>query len=85
MKIPIARTQLTQKEFDIIQKPLESGWVVQGPYVKEFEDKWSSFTGAKHSIAVTSCTTALHLSLVALGITPNDEVIIPPLRYFVNP
>ena len=42
-------------------KPLKSGWLVQGPKVQEFEAKWSKFTGAKHSIAVTSCTTALHL------------------------
>ena len=59
MKVPIARTQLTEKEFDIVREPLESGWVVQGPYAKEFEDKWSSFTSAKHSIVVTSCTTAV--------------------------
>ena len=75
MKVPIARTHLTEKEFTIIRKPLESGWVVQGPYVEEFENKWSSFTGSKHSISVTSCTTALHLSLDALGLKPKDEVI----------
>ena len=40
MKVPIARTQLTEKEFNIIRKPLESGWVVQGPYTKLFEEKW---------------------------------------------
>ena len=84
MKIPIARTKLTQKEFDIILKPLESGWVVQGPYVKEFEDKWSSFTGVKHSIAVTSCTTALHLSLAALGIKADDEVIVPAFTWIAT-
>jgi perosamine synthetase len=81
MKIPIARTQLSEKEFNIIRKPLESGWVVQGPYTKEFEEKWSEFTGAKHSIAVTSCTTALHLSLAALGLQPGDEVIVPAFTW----
>ncbi len=81
MKIPIARTQLSEKEFNIIRKPLESGWVVQGPYTKEFEEKWSEFTGAKHSIAVTSCTTALHLSLAALGLQPEDEVIVPAFTW----
>ena len=81
MKIPIARTKLTEKEFNIIRKPLESGWVVQGPYTKEFEEKWSLFTGATHSIAVTSCTTALHLSLAALGLEPGDEVIVPAFTW----
>jgi len=81
MKIPIARTNLTKKEIYSVLDPLKSGWLVQGPKVKEFETKWSNFTGAKYSIAVTSCTTALHLSLVALGIGPEDEVIVPAFTW----
>ena len=84
MKVPIARTKLTEKEFNIIKKPLESGWLVQGPYTKKFEEKWNSFTGAKHSIAVTSCTTALHLSLFALGLKPKDEVILPAFTWIAT-
>ncbi len=61
--------------------PLESGWLVQGPKVREFENKWSSFTGAKHSIAVTSCTSALHLSLAALGFERGDEAIVPAFTW----
>tara|TARA_B100001057_G_scaffold136039_3_gene135524 strand:- start:8391 stop:9578 length:1188 start_codon:yes stop_codon:yes gene_type:complete len=81
MKIPIARTNLTKDEISSVLEPLKSGWLVQGPKVKEFEDKWSNFTGAKYSIAVTSCTTALHLSLVALEIGPEDEVIVPAFTW----
>ncbi|MDB9718083.1 DegT/DnrJ/EryC1/StrS family aminotransferase [Candidatus Pelagibacter sp.] len=81
MKIPIARTNLNKKEINSVLEPLESGWLVQGPKVQEFEKKWSDFTGAKHSIAVTSCTTALHLSLVALEIGPDDEVIVPAFTW----
>jgi len=81
MKIPIAKTVFTEEDFESIKKPLESGWVVQGPLVKEFEEKWSEFTGAKYSIATTSCTTALHLSLVALGIGWRDEVIVPSFTW----
>ena len=55
--------------------------MVQGPYVGEFENKWNEYTGSKHSIAVTSCTTALHLSLAALGLKPNDEVIVPAFTW----
>jgi len=81
MKIPIAKSIFTEREFENIRKPLTSGWVVQGPFVKEFEEKWSEYTGAKHSIAVTNCTTALHLSLAALGITHGDEVIVPSFTW----
>jgi dTDP-4-amino-4,6-dideoxygalactose transaminase len=81
MNVPIARTSLTEAEIQSVLGPLRSGWLVQGPKVHEFEEKWSAFTGAKHSIAVTSCTTALHLSLAALGLQPGDEVIVPAFTW----
>lgn len=81
LKVPIARTSLLQNEIDSVLAPLQSGWLVQGPKVHEFEEKWSAFTGAKHSIAVTSCTTALHLSLAALGFGPDDEAIVPAFTW----
>jgi len=81
MKIPIARTSLTKQEINSVFEPLDSGWLVQGPKVQEFETKWSNFTGSKHCIAVTSCTNALHLSLVALDIGPQDEVIVPAFTW----
>tara|TARA_R110001592_G_scaffold114824_5_gene314993 strand:+ start:3277 stop:4476 length:1200 start_codon:yes stop_codon:yes gene_type:complete len=81
LNVPIARTSLTEDEIQSVLEPLRSGWLVQGPKVREFEEKWSEFTGAKHSIAVTSCTTGLHLSLVALGIQPGDEVIVPAFTW----
>ena len=84
MNIPIARTKLTKSEFDIVRKPLESGWIVQGPYTKKFEDKWSKFTNSDESIAVTSCTTALQLSLAALGFEPGDEVILPAFTWIAT-
>tara|TARA_Y100001980_G_C14556222_1_gene346971 strand:- start:7488 stop:8657 length:1170 start_codon:yes stop_codon:yes gene_type:complete len=81
MNIPISRTELHDDDIKIIEQPLKSGWVVQGNFVKEFEDQFSEFTGAKHSIAVTSCTTALHLSLVALGFKEGDEAIVPAFTW----
>lgn len=81
MNIPIARASLTETEINSVLEPLRSGWLVQGPKVREFEDKWSSFTGADHSIAVTSCTTALHLSLAALDFGPGDEAIVPAFTW----
>lgn len=81
INVPIARTSLLESEIQSVLEPLRSGWLVQGPKVREFEDKWSAFTGAKHSIAVTSCTTGLHLSLAALGLQPGDEVIVPAFTW----
>lgn len=81
MSVPIARTALLEQEMLSVLEPLRSGWLVQGPKVREFEEKWSAFTGARHSIAVTSCTTALHLSLAALGFGPGDEAIVPAFTW----
>lgn len=81
MNIPIARTSLTEDAIQSLIGTLRSGWLVQGPKVREFEEKWSSFTGAKNSIAVTSCTTALYLSLAALGFGPGDEAIVPAFTW----
>jgi dTDP-4-amino-4,6-dideoxygalactose transaminase len=84
LKIPISRTIFSQKDFEAIHFPLRSGWVVQGKYVKDFEDKWSAFTGSKHSIAVSNCTTALTLSLTVLGIGQGDEVILPSFTWIAT-
>lgn len=81
MNIPIAKTVFTDSEFEKIIQPLKSGWVVQGPFVAEFEEKWSRYTGIKNSVAVSNCTTALHLSLSALGIGTGDEVIVPSFTW----
>lgn len=82
--IPIARTSLTQEEIQSVLGPLESGWLVQGPHVKAFEEKWCAFTGAAHSLAVTSCTTGMHLAVAALDLGPGDEVILPAFTWIAT-
>ena len=84
MKVPIARTTLTESEIQSVLEPLRTGWLVQGPKVREFEEQWSAFVGAEHSVAVTSCTTALHLSLAALGFGPGDEAIVPAFTWIAT-
>src|SRR5947207_11538395 len=69
------------EEMSAVQQPLESGWVVQGPFVKQFEDKFSAFTGARFSVATSNCTAALHISVAALGLKPGDEVIVPAFTW----
>ncbi len=79
--IPITRPYFNNREVEAVKSVIKSGWVVQGLKVKEFEERIAKFTGAKYAIATTSCTTALHLSLVALGIGPGDEVIVPSFTF----
>lgn len=81
MKIPIAKPFFDDKDLEIIRKPLESGWVVQGPFVKEFEEKFCEYTISKNSIAVSSCTTALHVALDSIDVKDGDEVIVPAFSW----
>lgn len=84
LTIPITRSVLGEEEKKAILKPLETGWLVQGPYVKQFEELFSGYTGSKFSKAVTSCTTALHLALVTLGVGKGDRVIVPSFTYVAS-
>jgi len=84
MNIPITKTIFGKEEAEAIVKPLETGWVVQGPNVSRFQEMFSGFTGAKHSHATTSCTTALHLGLEAMGIGRGDKVIVPSFTYVAS-
>ena len=64
-----------------MEETLSSGWLVQGPKVARFEEEWCRFTEAEHSIAVTSCTSALQLSLLASGFSDGDEAIVPAFTW----
>lgn len=81
MKIPISKPYFGEEERRSILEPIETGWVAQGPKVAEFERRFAAYTGAAHAVATTSCTTALHLALVALNIQPGDEVIVPAFTW----
>ena len=81
MKIPITKPYFDQRERELLVQPLDTGWVVQGPFVNEFQSCFATFTGAKHALAVSNCTTALHLSLLALGIGRGDRVVVPSFTY----
>ena len=68
--IPITKPVFGPEELRAVQLPLESGWVVQGPYVEQFEQLFSGYTDARFSAATSSCTTALHIAVAALGLNP---------------
>lgn len=82
--IPVARPFIGQEEEQKVLEVLRSGWVTQGPRVAEFESKFASYVGTDHAIAVSSCTTALHLALLACGVSAGDEVICPSLSFIAT-
>jgi dTDP-4-amino-4,6-dideoxygalactose transaminase len=79
--IPISLPSMGVEEWEALRKPIETGWITQGPCVAEFEKLFAEKHKVKHAIAVSNCTTALHLALVALEIGPGDEVIVPAFTW----
>lgn len=82
--IPVARPYIGVEEEQAVVDVLRSGWVTQGPRVAEFEARFSKYIGCDYSVAVSSCTTALHLALLTVGVGPGDEVICPSLSFIAT-
>jgi perosamine synthetase len=81
-KIPITEPEIGETELKNVTDAVKSGWVSsRGPFIEEFEEKFSKYIGLKHGIATSNGTTALHLALAALGIKHGDEVIVPTLTF----
>ncbi len=79
--VALSRPAIGAEEIANVLAALESGWLTTGPRVAEFEAQFAAYVGARHAVAVNSCTAALHLSLLASGIGPGDEVITTPLTF----
>jgi perosamine synthetase len=79
--IPISLPHTGEEEWLAIREPLMSGWLTQGPKVAAFERAFAERHQVKHALATTSCTTALHLILAALGVGYGDEVIVPAFTW----
>lgn len=82
--IPVAKPYLTEDEARAAYDTVLSGWVTQGPKVEEFEKKFAEYVGARYAVAVSNCTTALHLAMIAAGIGDRDEVICPSMSYIAT-
>jgi perosamine synthetase len=79
--IQIAKPSMDEREWLALKEPLESGWLTQGPKVAAFEQAFAERHQVKHAKAVSNCTTALHLALLAVGVKPGDAVIVPSFTW----
>ena len=82
--VAIAQPSTGDEEWEALREPLQSGWLTQGPVVRRFEEAFARRHDVPHALATTSCTTALHLALAALGVGPGDEVIVPAFTWIAT-
>ncbi|WP_371498788.1 DegT/DnrJ/EryC1/StrS family aminotransferase [Kitasatospora sp. NBC_00374] len=82
--IPVMLPWLGEEEAEAAAAAVRSGWVAQGPRVAEFERAFADHLGVEHAVAVSSCTTALHLALIGAGVGPGDEVVVPSLSFIAT-
>lgn len=83
-RIQVMQPWLGDAEVEAVAAVIRSGWVAQGPQVAEFESAFSRHVGATNAVAVSSCTTGLHLVLHALELTDGDEVVVPSLSFIAT-
>jgi len=79
--IPIAKPYFTGQETEKLAEVIASGWITQGPMVRRFEEMFRQRLGCEYTVALSSCTAALHLALIAHSIGPVDEVIVPAFTF----
>lgn len=80
-KIPLSDLDFSKEEFSAVQDVLRRQWLTQGALTQDFESGFKSYLGARHAIAVTNGTAALHMACMALDLGPGDEVIVPSLTF----
>jgi len=81
-RIPVAQPHVGPREREYVLDCIDSGWISSvGKYIAAFEEKFARFCGVQHAVATNNGTTALHLALVALGVKPGDEVLVPTVTY----
>lgn len=79
--IPLSKPYITPEDYEAMKRPMESGWVAQGPEVAKFERALADRIHARYAVAVSSCTAAMHIALSAIGIGPGDEVVVPSFSF----
>src|SRR3954464_9214162 len=80
-EVPLFDLRLDPEDVEAVMDVLRSGWLTMGPRTAEFEAAFAQHLGVRHAVAVSSCTAALHLSYLAAGVGPGDEVIVPAMTF----
>src|SRR5690348_8543898 len=83
-RINVMKPWLGEEEIAAVAEVIRSGWVAQGPRVVAFEDRFAALVGAEHAVAVSSCTTALHLALIVADVGPGDDVVVPSFSFIAT-
>src|SRR6188768_2541261 len=81
MKVPFYRPNLTEREIEAVVSCLRSGWLTTGAITRQFESEFARYVGAKHAVALNSCTAALHLALEAIGLQRGELVLVPTMTF----
>ena len=81
MSVPFFRASITENEITAVESVLRSGWLTTGRQAHDFEAAFADYVGAKHAVAVNSCTAALHLALDAVGLRRGDLVLVPTMTF----
>ena len=84
MLIPLSKPSFSKSEEKTILKVIKSGWLTHGEYNEKFEKYFKSYIGSKYCLSLNSCTAAMHLSLITLGIKAGDEVITTPYTFYAT-
>src|SRR6476660_712315 len=79
--IPFYKPAIGEEEVNEVVEVLRSGWLTTGPKVKQFEAEFSNYLGHGHSVAVNSCTAAMHLALDAIGLKAGQTVVVPTMTF----
>src|SRR5436309_10515059 len=79
--VPFFRPSITEAEIAEVVNCLRSGWLTTGPLTRRFEEEFASYVGARHAVALNSCTAALHLAVEALGLRAGQAVLVPTMTF----
>jgi dTDP-4-amino-4,6-dideoxygalactose transaminase len=80
-RVPLFDLRLREADIEAVVATLRSGWLTMGPRTRAFEEAFAAQLGARHAVAVSSCTAALHLAYLAAGVGPGDEVVVPSYTF----
>ena len=81
MSIKFSKPNIFDEDLNLVKKTIKSGWLTHGKNTKMFEEKFQKYTNSKYAVTVSSCTAALHLSCMAIGLKKGDEVIVPAMSH----